>query len=150
MTAAAQSAYAGSHELARSPPLSQDLCRCRRSCRSPLRSPGQAKPNAAPLRCTLSATARRSRANFIGLSYEIEQLADPNFFSAANTGLIARFRELTPNGVLRLGGNTSDVGWWKPTPTSTQPPLPAQRRRLRRARHQALPAARLRRHARRP
>ena len=63
-------------------------------------------------------------ANYIGLSYEIEQLSDPSFFSAANTGLISQFRALSPNGVLRLGGNTSDVGWWKPTPDSKQPPLP--------------------------
>ena len=63
--------------------------------------------------------------NFIGLSYEIEQLADPSFFSVENTGLIAQFRALSSHGVLRLGGNTSDVGWWKPTPESSQPPLPA-------------------------
>ena len=63
--------------------------------------------------------------NYIGLSYEIEQLSDPSFFSAANTGLIEQFRALSPNGVLRLGGNTSDVGWWKPTPDSAQPPLPS-------------------------
>lgn len=62
-------------------------------------------------------------ANYIGLSYEVEQLSDPSFFSAANTGLIEQFRALSPNGVLRLGGNTSDVGWWKPTPVSTQPPM---------------------------
>jgi hypothetical protein len=64
-------------------------------------------------------------ANFLGLSYETQQLSDPGFFSAANTGLIAQFRELSPNGVLRIGGNTSDVGWWKATPASKQPPLPA-------------------------
>jgi hypothetical protein len=64
-------------------------------------------------------------ANYIGLSYEIEQLSDPSFFSAANTGLIEQFRALSPNGVLRLGGNTSDVGWWKPTSDSAQPPLPS-------------------------
>jgi hypothetical protein len=64
-------------------------------------------------------------ANYIGLSYEIEQLSDPSFFSASNTGLIEQFRALSPNGVLRLGGNTSDVGWWKPTPDSALPPLPA-------------------------
>ncbi len=63
-------------------------------------------------------------ANFIGLSYETQQLADPTFFSPANVTLVARFKELTPNGVLRIGGNTSDVGWWKPTPSSTRPPLP--------------------------
>ena len=63
--------------------------------------------------------------NFVGLSYEVEQLAEPSFFSVENTGLIQQFRALSPHGVLRLGGNTSDVGWWKPTPSSTQPPLPA-------------------------
>lgn len=62
-------------------------------------------------------------ANYIGLSYEIEQLSDPSFFSRENTGLIEQFRALSPNGVLRLGGNTSDVGWWKPTPESKQPPM---------------------------
>jgi hypothetical protein len=61
-------------------------------------------------------------ANFIGLSYETQQLSDPSFFTAANTGLVARLRELAPHGVLRLGGNTSDYGFWKPTPASTPPP----------------------------
>lgn len=63
--------------------------------------------------------------DFIGLSYEIQQLSDPTFFAPSNHGLIAQFRALAPHGVLRLGGNTSDVGWWKPTPNATQPPLPA-------------------------
>jgi hypothetical protein len=60
--------------------------------------------------------------NFVGLSFETQQLSDPTFFSPANTGLIEQFRALTPHGVLRLGGNTSDYGFWKPTPTSTPPP----------------------------
>lgn len=62
--------------------------------------------------------------DFVGLSYEIEQLSDPNFFSPENKGLIAQFRKLSPKGVLRLGGNTSDVGWWKPTADAPEPPLP--------------------------
>jgi hypothetical protein len=62
--------------------------------------------------------------NFIGLSYEIQQLSDPAFFSAANTGLIRELRALAPHGVLRLGGNTSDIGFWTPTP-GPLPPLPA-------------------------
>jgi hypothetical protein len=60
--------------------------------------------------------------NFVGLSYETQQLSDANFFSKTNTGLIEQFRELAPQGVLRLGGNTSDYGFWKPTPTSEAPP----------------------------
>jgi hypothetical protein len=62
--------------------------------------------------------------NFIGLSYEIQQLSEPTFFSAANTGLIRELRALAPHGVLRLGGNTSDIGFWTPTPGPI-PPLPA-------------------------
>jgi hypothetical protein len=60
--------------------------------------------------------------NFIGLSYEVQQLSDPSFFSANNRELVARFRELAPHGVLRLGGNTSDYGFWKPTPDAVPPP----------------------------
>ncbi|MFC6646555.1 hypothetical protein ACFQBQ_13350 [Granulicella cerasi] len=60
-------------------------------------------------------------SNFIGLSYETQQLSDPNFFSTKNTGLIATMEKLAPHGVLRIGGNTSDVGWWKATPESKQP-----------------------------
>jgi hypothetical protein len=63
--------------------------------------------------------------NFLGLSYETQQLSDPSFFSPENAGLITQFRALSGNAVLRLGGNTSDVGWWKPTPDSKMPPLPA-------------------------
>ena len=63
--------------------------------------------------------------NFVGLSYETQQLSEPAFFSPENHGLVAQFRALSPHGVLRIGGNTSDVGWWKPTPASTMPPLPA-------------------------
>jgi hypothetical protein len=41
--------------------------------------------------------------DFVGLSYESAQLADPAFFAASNTTLVRAFRELCPRGVLRLG-----------------------------------------------
>lgn len=50
--------------------------------------------------------------DFLGLSYESAQLADPAFFSASNATLISAFRKLCPHGVLRLGGNLSDVTRW--------------------------------------
>ena len=59
--------------------------------------------------------------NFIGVSYETQQLSNPHFFSPENRGLIEQFRALSPNGVLRLGGNTSDYGFWKPTAESRPP-----------------------------
>ncbi|MGA8938087.1 MAG: hypothetical protein WB439_02875 [Acidobacteriaceae bacterium] len=61
--------------------------------------------------------------NFIGLSYETNELTNPSFFSLDNTGLIHQFRELSFNGVLRIGGNTSDIGYWKPTPDTKAPDI---------------------------
>lgn len=59
--------------------------------------------------------------NFIGLSYESKQLANPAFFSAANQPLVDLFRQLSPNGVLRLGGSTSASSWWQPSQPIAQP-----------------------------
>ena len=69
----------------------------------------------------------RMPEDFIGLSYEVEQLADPGFFAPANIGLIQQFKALSPSGVLRLGGNTSEFGWWKPSPQSGEPEHPKTR-----------------------
>lgn len=56
----------------------------------------------------------------VGLSYETDNLRDPRFFAASNTGLVESFKRLNPNGVLRLGGNTSDLA----TPAGFDGPLP--------------------------
>jgi hypothetical protein len=65
--------------------------------------------------------------DFVGLSYELQQLTDPAFFSSANTGLIAQFRALSSHGVLRLGGNTSEFADWTPRPGAPEPVHPAIR-----------------------
>ncbi len=59
--------------------------------------------------------------DFIGLSYESAQLANPAFFSAENTALITLFRELSDQGVLRLGGGTSEFTAF----TTEEPPSAA-------------------------
>ncbi len=51
--------------------------------------------------------------DFTGLSYEAAQLYNPAYFSEANTSLVKAFRNLSSHGVLRLGGNLSDVTCWK-------------------------------------
>jgi hypothetical protein len=73
------------------------------------------------------ATGPHMPADFVGLSYEIEQLADPAFFSGRNAGLIRAFRALSPSGALRLGGNTGEFAWWKATPDSPEPEHPKTR-----------------------
>jgi len=91
-----------------------------------LKSFGQVVSGGAPQSVKLTLHGEQTGpvipANFVGLSYETQQLSEPNFFSPANTGLVAQFRALAPHGVLRLGGNTSDYGFWKATPDATPPP----------------------------
>jgi hypothetical protein len=61
--------------------------------------------------------------SFIGLSYELAQLSEPAFFSAQHEDLIALFRRLSPSGVLRIGGNTSEFCWFRATPETVAPKL---------------------------
>jgi hypothetical protein len=41
--------------------------------------------------------------------------------------LIRAFKKISSKGVLRLGGNTSEFGWWKPTADSPEPEHPHTR-----------------------
>lgn len=62
----------------------------------------------------------------VGLSYEVLQMRNPAFFSADSKKLITFFRTLNPHGVLRIGGNSSDLAVWSEyrgsLPTFQQPP----------------------------
>ena len=73
------------------------------------------------------ATGARMPADFVGLSYEVEELANPAFFSPKNVALIRAFKEISSRGVLRLGGNTGEFAWWKATPDSPEPEHPKTR-----------------------
>jgi hypothetical protein len=68
-----------------------------------------------------STTLATIPPDFLGFSYESAQLANPAFFSAENTALIALFRELSDSGVLRLGGGTSEFTAF----TTEEPPAAA-------------------------
>ncbi len=52
-------------------------------------------------------------ADFLGLSYEMGQLYNPQFFSPQNEPLIKAFRGLNSSGVLRLGGHLSNITPWE-------------------------------------
>jgi Phage integrase family len=77
----------------------------------------------ATLRLSTPATSRTIPASFTGLSYELAQLTDPAFFSSDNTMLVTLFRLLTPQGLLRLGGNTSEFCWFQAQPSTPAPKL---------------------------
>jgi len=88
----------------------------------------QNKGNArAILTLPAEANGPNMPADFVGLSYEVQQLVDPNFFSPKNTGLVREFKALSSHGVLRLGGNTSEFAYWQPTPSSPEPEHPKTR-----------------------
>ncbi|MEI9969312.1 MAG: hypothetical protein WDM87_12060 [Terracidiphilus sp.] len=73
------------------------------------------------------ATGPHMPADFVGLSYEVREFTNPNFFSAKNTSLIRAFKQISSQGVLRIGGNTGEFGWWKPTAESLEPDHPKTR-----------------------
>jgi hypothetical protein len=91
-----------------------------------LRAQDQSKVRIA-LSVPNEATGPHMPIDFVGLSYEVQQLADPSFFSAQNSGLIREFKALSSTGVLRLGGNTSEFAYWKPAPDSPEPEHPQVR-----------------------
>src|SRR4051812_38188216 len=51
--------------------------------------------------------------SYNGFSIETATLENPNIYRADNRSLVALFRTLTPSGVLRIGGNSSEFCWWK-------------------------------------
>lgn len=60
---------------------------------------------------------------FVGLSYESAQLANPEFFSAENKELVGLFRELAPHGNLRLGGGSSEYATYSDEAVTGPPPF---------------------------
>jgi hypothetical protein len=50
----------------------------------------------------------RISPDFIGLGYETSAVAQTNYFSAENTTLIQLYRNLSSEGLIRIGGNISD------------------------------------------
>jgi hypothetical protein len=51
--------------------------------------------------------------NFMGLSYESALLSSPDYFSPDNPSLLGLMRALGRDGVLRIGGNTSERTLWR-------------------------------------
>jgi hypothetical protein len=98
---------------------------CRRAVGQGAPPGAAAKPSVAgKLSVALDSPSRLVPENFTGLSYELAQLANPGFFSANNRELVALFRLLSPHGVLRVGGNSSESCWLKVDPATTAPELP--------------------------
>jgi hypothetical protein len=56
----------------------------------------------------------RIPADFMGLGYEVSSVSERGLFSASNHAYVQFVRTLSPAGVIRIGGNTSDYAAWSP------------------------------------
>jgi hypothetical protein len=68
----------------------------------------------AYLAVTYDAPGRRIASDFVGLSYESAILAAADYFTPDNAPLLGLIRSLGPDGVIRIGGNTSERTLWCP------------------------------------
>lgn len=75
---------------------------------------------AVDLAIDTSALGHVIKRNFTGLSYEQNQLGNPDFFSGTNTQLAGLMQTLGKHGVLRIGGNTSEYTFWNRNAKPTQ------------------------------
>jgi hypothetical protein len=83
-----------------------------------------AEPSATKISLTARSVASVP-ADFIGLSYESRQLGDPSFFSGKNRALVSLFRTLGHEGVLRIGGNTSEYCFFDRNAKTAAAPISA-------------------------
>ncbi|WP_297206571.1 hypothetical protein [uncultured Pluralibacter sp.] len=72
----------------------------------PLIGKGPVKP--VTIRLNSSSHGNTIGSSITGLSYELAEIKNPDFFSEKNQSLISLINKLGRNGVLRIGGNTSD------------------------------------------
>jgi hypothetical protein len=87
-------------------------------------TPGMALP--VTLTVEPDAVGTAIPPDFLGFSYESSLIPTPGFFNAANTSLLALMGRLGKQGVLRIGGNSSEFSQFQaePTPLVTPANLP--------------------------
>lgn len=56
----------------------------------------------------------RIPGDFIGLGYEVSSVSEPGLLAADNRQYVQLVRRLSAEGVIRIGGNTSDYATWSP------------------------------------
>jgi hypothetical protein len=77
------------------------------------RALSQNEPAIARIGVDYEDAGRTIAPDFIGLSYESAVVAANDFFTADNRMLLRLLRTLGPQGVLRVGGNTSERTRWR-------------------------------------
>src|ERR1017187_6929436 len=60
------------------------------------------------LRVDPNTVLTRISGDFLGFGYETSAVAQSNFFSAKNATMVQLYRNLSPHGLIRIGGSISD------------------------------------------
>lgn len=76
----------------------------------------RSKAATVPVKIQVDANTVVSRISpdFMGLGYETSAVAQTNYFSPKNAALIQLYRNLSPHGLIRIGGNISDHARYVP------------------------------------
>lgn len=89
------------------------------------RWPGLAQEAVTKVRLSFGKAASKALPlDYLGFSYETAELSDPSFFARDNRELVSLFQSLSAQGVLRIGGNSSEFCWWKTKESDRPPELP--------------------------
>jgi hypothetical protein len=72
------------------------------------RSPAQNLPTLVRLQIDPNTVISRISPNFMGFGFETSAVAQSNYFSATNFAMIQLYRNLSPHGLMRIGGIISD------------------------------------------
>jgi hypothetical protein len=78
--------------------------------------PVRGLPQSNFVRVQIQPQSRLGRipADFMGLGYEVSSVSERGLFSASNRTYVQFVRTLSPAGIIRIGGNTSDYASWLP------------------------------------
>lgn len=85
--------------------------------------PGDGQASKTKLEIDWSKAGSTIPPDFVGLSHEAAQLANPAYFSATNKQLVDVFRGLSPSGNLRIGGGSSEFTTYSDQDPAGPPPF---------------------------
>jgi hypothetical protein len=71
-----------------------------------------AQPSAVRIQLDPQTRLGRIPPDFMGLGYEVSSVSERGLFTASNRAYVQLVRSLSPQGVIRIGGNTSDYASW--------------------------------------
>jgi hypothetical protein len=83
---------------------------------------GLAQDNAVRVQIQPHSRLGRIAADFLGLGYEVSSVSERGLLTGSNRPYVELVRALSPAGVIRIGGNTSDYAAWSPNGPAVSSP----------------------------